>query len=116
MYRVLAFVAPLLMMPAMALAAEYAPLNCDSAQTRSQKAICHSYKLGQDEARMATLYDVATSLVAMGQRGDIRDAQRAWIAEREGCGDDASCLAASYAKRIGALNGIISGIASRGPY
>ena len=59
-----------------ASAAEYAPLDCSKANAPSLFAICANYSLGQAEARMATLYGVAASLVAMGQRGDLIDTQR----------------------------------------
>jgi uncharacterized protein len=55
-------------------------------------------------------------MVAMGQRGDIKDAQRKWLQTREACGERIPCLTESYAARISALNEIIDGIASRGPY
>ncbi|MFT3733107.1 MAG: lysozyme inhibitor LprI family protein [Hyphomicrobium sp.] len=99
-----------------AVAGEYAPLNCRKAGSPSEKTICGSYALGQSEARMATLYAVATSLVAMGQRGDIQDAQRSWLASRDACGDNVGCLTEAYDKRIAALDKVIAGIASRGPY
>ena len=47
-------------------AGDYAPLDCAKAETPSEKTICKTYALGQDEAHMATLYSVATSLVPMG--------------------------------------------------
>lgn len=65
---------------------------------------------------MATLFGIATSMVAMGQRGNIKDAQRKWLQTREACGERIACLTESYNARIGALNEIIDGIASRGPY
>jgi uncharacterized protein len=102
--------------PAPAIAADYAPLDCGKAQSPAERTICGSYALGQSEARMATLYSVATSLVAMGQRGDIQDTQRAWLARRDLCGTNHGCLAATYDERIRALDQVIAGVASRGPY
>jgi uncharacterized protein len=99
-----------------AQAADYAPLDCAKAAKPSETAICKTYALGQDEARMATLFSVATSLVAMGRRGDLMDSQREWIASRDACGGDTSCLVKAYAARIAQLNAVISDIASRGPY
>ena len=64
---------------------------------------------------MATLFSVATSLVAMGQRGDLQDTQSKWLAAREACGRDVACLTSAYAQRIRTLDGVIAGIASRGP-
>ena len=99
-----------------ALAANYAPLICLKANSPAQHAICGSYALGQAEARMATLFAVATSLVAMGQRGAIQDEQAQWLQTREACGADAACLARAYETRIEALKSVIDAIASRGPY
>jgi uncharacterized protein len=99
-----------------AFAGDYAPLNCIKARSPAEHAICDSYALGQSEARMATLFSVATSLVAMGQRGDIQDAQREWLTARDACGKNTVCLAAAYDKRIRTLEKTIANIASRGPY
>lgn len=94
----------------------YAPLVCGKARSASEQAICKSYALGQDEARMATLYSIATSLVAMGQRGDIEDQQRAWLQKRDACGADTGCLKDAYAKRIGELSSVVQSVAARGPF
>ena len=99
-----------------ASAADYAPLDCRQANDPALSAICSNYSLGQAEARMATLYGIATSLVAMGQRGDLIGTQREWIAERDRCGDDTGCLHGTYARRIRQLSAVIDDIASRGPY
>lgn len=115
--RRLLLVSALLAAPAFAAnAGEYAPLDCAKARSADEKAICRSYALGQDEARMATLYAIATSLVGMGRRGDIEDQQRAWLQTRAACGDRDACLAAAYAARIRALNEVIADVASRGPF
>jgi uncharacterized protein len=111
-----AFVAALILAPVTADAAEYAPLNCAKAKSAAEKSICKDYALGRLEARMATLYAVATSLVAMGQRGDMLGAQRDFLQERENCGADAACIRGKYDARIADLQGTIDKIASRGPY
>lgn len=105
-----------LSVPHSALAGDYAPLNCAKANSPAEHAICNSYALGQMEARMATLYDVATSLVAMGQRGNIEDAQRTWLKILDTCGGRVTCLMSAYDDRIRALNDVVSGVASRGPF
>jgi uncharacterized protein len=99
-----------------ASASQYAPLNCEKAASPSERTICGNYMLGQQEARMATLFSVATSLVPMGRRGDIEDAQRKWLKQRAACGKDVNCLTRAYDARIRELNAVISDIASRGPY
>jgi uncharacterized protein len=99
-----------------ALAGDYTPLDCARAKTAAERTVCRNYALGQAEARMATLYGVATSLVAMGQRGDIGDAQRRWLKTRDACGRGVACLTKAYRDRIGQLNAVIAAIASHGPY
>jgi uncharacterized protein len=96
--------------------ASYAPLNCTKASTPAEKTICGNYELGQDEARLATLYGILTSLVAMGQRGDIIDAQQKWIVVRSVCGSDVKCLASAYQARIGNLAKQFDALAKRGPF
>ncbi len=99
-----------------AMAADYHPMDCARANSPADRTVCGDYALGQSEARMAALYGVATSLVAMGQRGDIQDQQRAFIRSREACGANVDCIRAAYDARIGQLNGVIANIASRGPF
>jgi uncharacterized protein len=97
-------------------AAGYAPLDCAAARSPTERAICRTYALGQLEARMATLYEWTTSLVAMGQRGDIQDAQRAFIEKREACGAKVSCIRRAYDARIAQLQAVMKRIARNGPY
>ncbi|HVJ76928.1 MAG TPA: lysozyme inhibitor LprI family protein [Hyphomicrobium sp.] len=97
-------------------AGTYAPIDCGKASTPAERTICRNYDLGQMEARMATLFAVSTSLVAMGQRGNIQDAQRAWLSRRDACGSDIVCLTKAYDRRIGELNDVMAAIASRGPF
>ena len=99
-----------------AAAITYDPIDCAKASTPADRTICGNYALGQDEARMATLYGIATALVAMGQRGDIQDAQRTFIKTREACGTDTGCLTRVYAERIRQLDAVIARIAAGGPY
>ena len=104
------------MCAAPAAADQYAPLNCKHAASASERTICGNYMLGQKEARMATLFSVATDLVPMGRRGNIQDSQRKWLKRRAACGERLDCLARAYDARLRELNAVISDIASRGPY
>jgi uncharacterized protein len=99
-----------------ASAADYAPLDCSKARSPVEKTICGNYALGQAEARMATLYEWTTQLVAMGQRGNIQDDQRAFVRAREGCGPDLACLLGTYDRRIDQLQLVMGGIKSKGPF
>ena len=96
--------------------ADYAPLNCAKAITVTERVICANYELGQAEARVATLYDLTTSLVAMGQRGDIQDRQRAFLKTREACKANIRCLRSAYDSRIKELDAIMARIKEKGPF
>jgi uncharacterized protein len=102
--------------PCFSQVAAYAPISCAKASAPAEKTICGNYELGQDEARLATLYGLLTSLVAMGQRGDIIDAQQKWIAARNACGSDVKCLAGAYQARIANLSHQFDALAKRGPF
>jgi uncharacterized protein len=97
-------------------AASYAPLDCAKTSTAAETAICKSYALGQDEAHLATLFGVLTSLVTMGQRSDLVDTQRRWISLRETCGNKVDCLSQAYKTRIDELSQALDTLAKRGPF
>ena len=82
----------------------------------TEKTICGNYELGQFEARMATLYQWSTSFVGMGQRGDMQDAQRAFIKQREACGTDIGCLRRVYEARIAQLQTVMERVRGLGPF
>jgi uncharacterized protein len=111
-----AVLAAVVLRSSLAQAGAYTPIDCNKASSPSERTICRNYDLGQQESRLATLFGVATSLVAMGQRGDIQDAQRAWLKTRASCGNDVACLTKAYDARIRNLNGVIESIAARGPF
>lgn len=97
-------------------AADYAPLDCSAASSAAEKTVCSHYGLGQFEARMATLYQWGTAFVGMGQRGDIQDAQREFLKQRESCGADIACLRRTYETRIGQLQRVMEQVRARGPF
>lgn len=99
-----------------AAAADYSPLDCAKAATATDKTICSVFGLGQAEARMATLYQWATSFVAMGQRGIIQDQQTAFIKKRESCGADAKCIWSAYSIRIEQLEAVMDNVKQHGPF
>ncbi len=109
------FVFCLRLMPS-AEAADYAPLDCAKASASAEKTICSDYGLGQQEARVATLFEITTSLVAMGQRGDIQDQQRAFLKERDACKSSIPCLRNAYEARDKQLEVVLTQIRQRGPF
>ena len=99
-----------------AYSAPYLPLDCARASTPTETAICKDYALGQDEARVATLFSVLASLVTMGQRADLIDTQRQWTAVREACGSNTVCISKTYEVRINELMQALNALEKRGPF
>ncbi|MBI1214178.1 MAG: hypothetical protein GC190_22165 [Alphaproteobacteria bacterium] len=93
-----------------------ASFDCDRARTPDEVAICNHRDLNDMDVRMATLFEIAKSLVLMGERGEIQDDQREWLARRRLCRADVGCLRRSYRRRIEELETVLRGIQSRGLY
>ncbi|MGQ3674943.1 lysozyme inhibitor LprI family protein [Xanthobacter sp. TB0139] len=96
--------------------AHAASFNCAANTAPDERTICNTRALNDQDVRMATLYEVLTHLVGMGQRGELLDTQRAWLVERARCGVDVACLKAAYAGRIAVLERDLQVIYSNGPY
>lgn len=91
-------------------------IDCAKVEKSDEKTICADIKLIQEDARMVTLYKIATGLVGMGARGDLQDAQVGWLETRHACKEDAVCIRAAYGSRVERLQKVIDGIAARGPF
>jgi uncharacterized protein YecT (DUF1311 family) len=81
-----------------------ASFDCAKAGTAPEKAICSDVPLARLDRALADGYAQALSWASDdAEKAKIRDAQRAWIAERNACGGDVACLTAAYEARIKAL-------------
>jgi uncharacterized protein len=116
MHKLIALLAALIFLLIARDSAPAASFDCGRARTPDEVAICGNRDLNDLDVRMATLLDVTTGLVAMGQRGAIRDGQRDWLATRRQCGGNVPCLRRSYRSRIAMLQGVLDDIKSRGPF
>ena len=97
-------------------AAQAASFDCAKVRAADEKAVCASMVLSDLDVKMATLFEVATHLVGMGQRGMLQDDQRQFLKERAACGADSACLTRAYDARIKALTQVLQAIYSRGPF
>lgn len=93
-----------------------ASFDCAKAKAPDEKAICANRALNDADVKAATLYDVDGHLMAMGARGDMQDAQRSWLKQRQACKGDVKCLTKAYKARIADLQAAFDDIASRGPF
>ena len=112
-YRVLPAV---LLLAISAGGASAASFDCKSAEAADEQAVCSSLALNDLDVRMATLYEVATHLVAMGQRGTMQDDQKAFLRARTACKFNKICIANAYKARIGQIEAVLQSIYARGPF
>ncbi|KVT75410.1 hypothetical protein WK56_05865 [Burkholderia ubonensis] len=83
-----------------ALSAHAAGIDCSAAKTRTDRLICGDKALVSTDGALASAYD-ATVDAAADPRAVILS-QRAWLKQRDACGD-AACVAAAYRDRAAAL-------------
>ncbi|MEG7361319.1 hypothetical protein V5264_16685 [Pseudomonas citronellolis] len=95
---------------AAALPAGAASFDCKKARHADEKAICADRQLSELDVQMATTYRLLSGLFAMGMRGNMGDAQLAWLDQRRACGRDKACLKQRYQERLDALQKIYDGI------
>ncbi|MBQ0821475.1 lysozyme inhibitor LprI family protein [Microvirga terrae] len=105
-----------LWMAAASQAAQAASFDCAKARTPDEKAICADRGLNDQDVEMAVLYTQLKPLLGMGARGDMEDAQAAWLKRREACGEDRSCLSKAYEDRVLQLRNGFEALAKRGPF
>lgn len=81
-----------------------ASFDCAKAGTATEKAICSDVALARLDRNLADTYAQALSWASDdAEKTKIRDAQRAWIGERNACGGDTGCLTTAYESRLRAL-------------
>ncbi len=98
------------------LPVQAASFNCEKAEAADEKAICADRELNDEDVAMSVLYTQLKSLLAMGARGNLEDAQVTWLKRRQACGSERSCLSKAYADRLFQLRAAFDGIAKRGPF
>ncbi|MGS4946640.1 peptidoglycan-binding protein [Meridianimarinicoccus sp. RP-17] len=96
--------APVLAAPAAGTGADTGPsFDCALALSDAERAICADPRLGTLDRQLAAAWAAASAA------GTPAEEQRAWLAERNACGTDAACLAATMQARLGALTGTATG-------
>ena len=80
--------------------------DCTKATHADETAICSHAGLSALDDEMAGLYDDIMQRALMGVRGEERDKQRAFLAERQACGADAACIRSLYTSRINELEAV----------
>jgi len=101
---------------ALAAPASAQSFSCSAATKPDEKAVCDSRALANLDVKNATLYQVASSLVAMGERGNLQDQETAFLKKRAACGASVSCIQAAYEANIASIQSVLDGIYKNGPY
>jgi uncharacterized protein len=91
------------------------PSGRSKAATANERALCADPFLLQTDARLDTLYDIASRLVSAEDRSSLLDSQRVWVQQRELCGIDKNCMHAAYAKRASVFETILQRAEAHGP-
>lgn len=79
--------------------------DCRTDTQPVERTICANAALAsRDRILSETYYRIADRL-SQGERAALRDRQREWIRQRNGCGTDAGCIAQAYDARLAQLQG-----------
>lgn len=83
--------------------------NCASARKPVERTICSSAELSRLDERMARTYGRVWAIYATGRTYDwdrlsLRAAQREFLAARDACSGDASCLRSTYQSQLAFLD------------
>jgi uncharacterized protein len=77
--------------------------NCSKAATPIEKRICSSERLSRLDRDMAEAYRSLERQLGKSGKATLLESQRAWLSQRDGCGDNAACLSEMMSSRIAAL-------------
>jgi len=79
---------------------EAASFNCRYAKTPAENAICKDRGLSRQDERMASIYFGLQNDLSSRRARQLKRGQTDWLAERDDCGFNKSCLRRSYRNRI----------------
>jgi uncharacterized protein len=76
-----------------------ASFDCAKAKLPTEQKICAHRALNDSDVRLDMLYHIVLHILAMGNAGEQRDAQSAWLKQRNHCKANVSCIAKVYQQR-----------------
>ena len=91
-----------------------AGIDCARARFPSEKAICADRSLLELDARLARRFARLARLQS-DRKPDVSAAQKTWLAGREACGADTSCLNNSLHQRLGELDASLKSLLAYRP-
>lgn len=78
--------------------------DCARASTSTEQSICRNPQLAQKDVLLSQAYNAALAALPAGQQEQLRQIQRAWLAQRNRCGRNVACLDQAMTSQIGILN------------
>lgn len=81
-------------------ASEAQSFDCAKAGNPTEHQICATPDLGDLDTGLAVAYRLAREGLSGAARDKVSANQRAWISQRNACGDDFSCIQDSYVTRM----------------
>ncbi len=82
--------------------AHAATFDCDQASSFAEKVVCSDSRISEMDDELGRLYKAA--LASTPEKEALKTEQKAWLASRDQCKDDA-CIMKAYSDRIAALKG-----------
>ncbi len=88
--------------------AQAASYSCHEVSNKAERTICRSGRLGALDERMAYWYGRAQERARYFDQTDwLKASQRRWLAMRNVCGSNTSCLRYAYQRRIWRLKNYV---------
>jgi uncharacterized protein len=79
---------------------------CTGSLLPTEAAICANDSLAALDRSLTAIYDSKLGTLPTSQREELASAEKAWLAERNSCGANTSCINNAYLVRIGQLGGV----------
>ena len=78
--------------------------DCRNTEATSERMICRNERLGALDEQMSRLYgELMQAYDSQGERQALRNYQRHFLAVRDDCGRDTSCIKGAYLDQISVL-------------
>jgi uncharacterized protein len=94
-------------------------IDCASATSSVEQAICGSDSLAALDKKLVDVYASASKAAGSGERNRLAAEQQQWLEDRNRCAgasDRAACVKERYVNRIADLQAQFKLVASRGPF
>jgi uncharacterized protein len=85
---------------------EQPSFDCRKAASSSEKTICANAELSRLDSQLGRIWKtLLDDFSDSAQKPQMKADQKAWIARRGNCGDDANCIGKLYRERLSTLSG-----------